>query len=104
MVHHCPLAFLQDLVENKKTIFLEADTRYIVVPKWPEFAIHKIWPQAMKNKRFRDAMPSSWGSGHRAPERDYVFKVLATVEFDWLWGNVQRIISEREKRRMVERP
>ena len=58
----------------------------------------------MKNKRFRDAMPSSWGRGHRAPESDYVFKILATIEYDWLYANVARIVSEREQRRIVEQP
>lgn len=83
---------------------LEYDVNFIRVPKWPEFAVNKMWPHAIKSPEFIDFMPSSWGPGHRTAERKYFFKILASVDGDWLWANVQRITQAREANKMIEAP
>ena len=101
---NCPLSFMQQVVTGEKDLILEVDINFMKVPKWPEFGITRMWPHAVKNPAFVRHMPDTWGPGHRAPERLYFFKVLATVERDWLWGNILRITNERESRRMIEVP
>ena len=44
-----------------------------------------MWPIALNNPNFMNYMPDNWGPGHRTPERLYFFKILATLERDWLW-------------------
>ena len=98
------MGFLQDVVEGTKKLILEYDVNFIKVPKWPEFAVNKIWPHAITNPTFLDYMPGSWGPGHRTAERAYFFKVLATVDGQWLWENIQRITQAREANKMIEVP
>jgi hypothetical protein len=95
---NCPLSFLQDVIEGKKQLMPSWKLRKCKVPRWPEFAVAKMWTHAITNPYFVPYMPSTWGPGGRTAERAYFFRILATVEGEWLWENIARIRSERTLR------
>ena len=103
-LHNTPLGFIQDVfVENSpKRLFLETEINHMPVPKLAEFSVKRLWRHAVKNERFRQAVPDSWGPGHRTAEREYFLKILATVEPAWLWNNIQRIQELRVSRRALQ--
>ena len=85
-------------------LLLEADIYSLEVPTWPEFSVDNMWTEAVKSRRFMKYIPDTWGPGHRSPERDYFFKILATVEWDWLYSQVKTITDARVRRRMETVP
>ena len=98
---NCPLNFLQQVVQGKKRLFQQSSIKRIEAKKWPEFSIKEIWPHALTNESFLIHMPDGWTieEGGRMPEKDYVWGVVCTLEYDWVSDNLNRIRAARHAHR-----
>ena len=96
-----PLSFLQDVMQEKKKLFHRTDIKVIEEKNWPEFALKKIWPHAVKNPQFFYYIPEdgSLDEGGRPPEKAYVWAILCTLDPGFIMWNMNDIWKKRNAHR-----
>ena len=96
-----PLSFLQDVMQEKKKLFHRTEIKVIEEKNWPEFALKKIWPHAVKNPQFFYYIPEGWSldEGGRTPEKAYVWAIICTLEPEFIMWNMNDIWKKRNAHR-----
>ena len=62
----------------------KAEVKHVDIPHYEELSVKNIFPMMKDNKNFMQYFPSKYSKG-KAPNRDYFFNLMATLEPDYLW-------------------
>ena len=90
------------LCQQKKVLPLGKVVR-LWVPHWPELAVEKIWPEAIKIPQFLDYCPDEW-TGTRV-DRCYFWGILCTLATEYVTQLVDDCQAQRnENKRLREVP
>ena len=102
LMDNCPLNFLQEVVMGQKKLFTKTEIVDIPIKTWPEFALKHIWPHAMQNEQFALYVPTGWSlaEGGRTPEKPFVWRLICTLEPDWIRENIETIRAARHKNKL----
>ena len=96
-------AYLQQLLTKEKTPVFLCSVGKPWVPVWPELAVPKIWPFAIKNPRVAKRMPDEWMSnGGRRADRTWFWKVLFAVDPPFAQQIIESCQSQRRARKVVK--
>jgi len=75
--------FLKDVLHDKKRLLKLCDLRCVVVPKFDELSVKKLFPLIMGDAEVMQYLPDTYPKG-RVPDREYTFNVLHTVRPDYV--------------------
>ena len=68
---------------REKCVFDVYETKSVDAPKIPELSVKRIWPIAITVPGFIDYMPRDWTGTNHKVDRDYFYKVLATINLEF---------------------
>ena len=67
---YCTLRFMQQLLQGEKIIQEQGSTpENPEVPNWPELAVRKVFPHAIRLPGVQDRLPDEWNGGLRTDKK-----------------------------------
>ena len=69
----------------------------IKVPLWPELAVHKVWPQAIRLPGVLQRLPDEWDGGRRTDKQFFWTTVIGQHE-DWVLDLIDNCTRQRRYR------
>lgn len=91
---YCTARHLQQIITGKKKVFAQNAINGIDVPQWPELSVEKTWADAFMIPEFAFYIPDEW----KPPrvDRDYFWKVLATLAPDYVSALIEDCRVQRD--------
>lgn len=93
-----PMSFLKQVLTGRKILLKEDDVRIHMIPRFPEFSIKQIY------KLFGDGMCKvylpDYITNTRAPDRNFVMSIVATLEGDYFLD----LVAAHRQARIKSRP
>ena len=92
--------FLKAVIQGEKQLLKKKEVQHVDIPHYEELSVKNIYPMMKDNQNFQQYFPDKYSKG-KAPNRDYFFNIMATLEPDYLWqlvehANQQRMTGEGE--------
>ena len=86
---------MQKVMREEKLVFDQVQVKVLDVPKWPELAVSRIWPEALKMPGFQQYVPDEWlRRGYPVP-RDFFYGILGTVATEYTVFLIQDCRAQR---------
>ena len=89
---------MQQLLQQLKIMQYQRGTpQNTKVPNWPELAVHKVWPHAIRLPGVRERLPDEWTGGRRTDKGFFWDTVLGQHEA-WVKTLVNNCTQQRRRR------
>ena len=82
-------------MQDRKKVFLQSKIVHMKIPLWPQLAIHRIWPLALRIRGILDYFPDEW-TDSRKVNREFFFAIICTLAGDWITALIREIREQRE--------
>ena len=95
---YCTLRFLQQCLQGVKTMQTAKEVPDSVhIPVWPELAVKKVWPHAIRLPGVAERLPDEWDGGTRTDKKFFWGTVLAQHD-EWVSSLVNDCTRQRAER------
>ena len=93
----CDEVFMQQLLQRVKIMQHQREVpQNVKIPNWPELAVHRVWPHALRLPGVLERLPNEWNGGHRT-DKGFFWSTMAGQHPDW----VQHLINDCTRQRRI---